>query len=245
MSRFHDEFFKQNGTGHDELLLKCLSEEGLDKIKSALSIEQEAVVPSNIDVWRCYLEGNKFEYRKNAPRLDPCWGYSLPPDPKSNRIFGEYAYRKRCTHEDFCEDTKVCRFFKDGTSGETVKCALVPYVESRIVNYKSEIIIDGGRGFVLGYADLLVDFIFHRKANVYLPNGETWAAEASPYRTRVLIEVKPELRDVGAVLRQIKTYGRFIGGRLAIATYTLPSESILKFLAHEGVTVIVFEKGHV
>lgn len=242
MSRFHEEFFKQNGTGHDELLLKCLSEEGLEKIKAAFLLEQSATKSREIDVWRCPLTDGKFRYQKSVPRLDPQWGYELPPRPGSNKVFGEIAYRRMCSHEQDCNNIDVCQFFQDGTSGLLVKCTQIPYIEKLDINYQSEIIVNGGRGFILGYADLLISFVFHRKALISLPNGENWTVEERPYSEHVLIEVKPDLKDVGAVLRQIKTYAEHIPGRLAVVTYTNPTAPILRFLDHEGVKVLVFER---
>lgn len=43
MSKFHDEFFKQGSSEHDQLLIRCISKEGIKKITNAMGIGDDAV----------------------------------------------------------------------------------------------------------------------------------------------------------------------------------------------------------
>lgn len=182
MSRFHDEFFKQKGTEHDNLLIKFVSE------------------------------------------LDDC---DLVYDIQN------YIY-------------KYCKAKNYETSD---------YIEK----YETEVLCKNGT-FIIGYADVVFSVTLpHKNSNEYNP---------LPLKYQCIMEIKPQLTDAGAVLRQLKTYadilkiydqfyyvksqenpfadarrGRVIPGNLMIVTKTKPDDSVINYLEHEGVRVIVFDEG--
>jgi hypothetical protein len=63
MSRFHDEFFKQKGTNHDKLLVKCLLEENIKKIVGDVHFE-EIQYPTKTHVLIYHPWENKNEPKK-------------------------------------------------------------------------------------------------------------------------------------------------------------------------------------
>lgn len=89
--------------------------------------------------------------------------------------------------------------------------------------------------FILGYADIVIT----------VGDEENVSICSNPF-VQILVEVKPELSDVGATLRQIKTYEdslrrapRFFK---AIVTYSKIDPDVVEYLDHEHVKVIVFEE---
>jgi hypothetical protein len=184
MSRFHDEFFKQKGPKHDELVMKCISKDGINKI------------------------------------LDP-----LKP-----LTYCEYFIKN---HKEY-GGAKILNIDED---------------------YETEVICKNGN-FIIGYADIVYTILLQTDINHY----------SLPHRYQCVIEAKPEMNDVGAVVRQLKTYadildiygneyekskvgendrpyrvrGKIISGNLIIATYDNVSPEVLEYLLHEGIRVVKF-----
>ena len=206
MSRFHDEFFQQKGTEHDDLIIRCVSEE-IDNISSSCIINYHAVL--NVV--------NHMSHSGMSDRID--------------------------------------------------------IVSQKAKGYETEAIVKGRNGFILGYADLIIYLEFeiglrtgHTLDDLKQKYGEYFYNScikelSSPVFGFVVVEVKPKLDDVGAVIRQIKTYAdsyhansnredpRFRGVYLpqpcvgkCIVTQSTTSEQVKKFLAHEEIGILTLER---
>ncbi|MFZ2471371.1 MAG: hypothetical protein WAW52_05440 [Methanothrix sp.] len=171
MSKFHDEFFAQKGQKHDELVMKCVSNDGQAKLLAAFD-------------------------------------------------------------------------FVTIVEHERLKCDF----SNLITNYKyeTEVLCKSGNSFIIGYADLIFSWEMFFSETYVLANHPTNAV-------RYVIEAKPELTDVGAVLRQLKTYKatkeriweadrwKIVPVYMAIATYSSISDDVRAYLEHEGVKVVTFD----
>lgn len=138
--------------------------------------------------------------------------------------------------------------------------------DNPFIVYETEVLCRNGT-FIIGYADILIKVLTdvsddlekeisrraHRLITDYrVPEAEAFRSARISLNDgradsgfRVLVECKPTLDDVGAVLRQLKTYesilykgyGTF---KKVIATYSAPSEDVINYLSHEGVKVVTF-----
>lgn len=110
--------------------------------------------------------------------------------------------------------------------------------------YETEVICKSG-SFIIGYADIFIKYNISRHAIGSLEGLDVSQYLGSDYK-HVLVELKPQLDDIGAVLRQLKTYESILGreGRLekVIVTYDQQSEDLIEYLKHEGVRLIRFEE---
>lgn len=123
-----------------------------------------------------------------------------------------------------------------------------------IDDYSTEVRVNLPRTtFTIGWADLL--FYVSTKVGYY------HYVENYDYDTRerikvkkyfedilkfiILVEIKPNLDDVGAILRQIKTYREGLEENSIsnifslIATYSQPPHEVIELLEHEGISVMV------
>lgn len=203
MSRFHDEFFKPRGSKHDDLIIRCVSDE-LDNIVSNCTIDYQKVI-----------------------------GH---------------------LHNQMLSDR-------------------VDIVSKTVKGYETEAIVKGRNGFILGYADLIIYLEFgigirsgqtiedlKQRYGDYFYNG-CKDEISSPIQGFVVVEIKPTLDDIGAVIRQIKTYAdsynvdsnredpRFRGvyksqpcvGK-CVVTQSKISNQVKKFLAHEGIDILALSQ---
>jgi len=71
-------------------------------------------------------------------------------------------------------------------------------------------------------------------------NPERYAIKKSG---TILVELKPKITDIGAVLRQVKTYREYLPDitNTVIATFSEVSDDIRQIVKHENVTIVVFE----
>jgi hypothetical protein len=203
MSRFHDEFFKQKGTKHDDLLIRCLSDENLKKIASE---PRWPVFSSRSSV----LEG------RNILTGDTVHAWSL---------------------EDGYSSEEITRIVQEGVSVDP------HFQKTERIDYQTEVICKSG-SFIIGYADLLISFERIVTADITYKNNNLRSTKTNT--TYTLVEVKPELEDVGAVIRQLKTYELTLKRDIQISKCIVcgnqvPSH-IQNFLAHEGIKVVVFEE---
>jgi hypothetical protein len=206
MSRFHDEFFKQRGTRHDKLMMKAVSNAGIEKILGEKPVLEKQEVPKTAKA----LMGK--DYNGN-----PVLVCDLETDLPSNV---KYAIEQRgveiAVHESITEK----------------------------IDYETEVICRSG-SFIVGYADILIKYRIDHRAT-----GSMDGYEASRHlagdRKQVLVELKPALDDIGAVLRQLKTYESILRGdgnfEKVIVTYDQQNEDLIEYLKHEGVRLIRFEE---
>jgi len=184
MSRFHEEFFGKTETRHDELVMKCVSSDGINKIIQKVG-------------WKPKETGDiKIDYETEV--ICQSHGY------KSNFIVG-YA--------DIV--IKITPSWSKHITSE---------VETRVK---------------------------HLIENYHVPESEArrsvlnYYGKSQSQLVKILIECKPELKDIGTTIRQIKTYESLlredcIDWFKAIATYSTVSQETVDYLAHEGIYVIRF-----
>ncbi|MFA7164631.1 MAG: hypothetical protein WC124_02125 [Desulfoplanes sp.] len=112
------------------------------------------------------------------------------------------------------------------------------------IDYETEVICRSG-SFIVGYADILIKYRIDNRAH-----GSMDGYEVSQHlvgdRKQVLVELKPALEDIGAVLRQLKTYESILRGdgkfEKVIVTYDQQNVDLIEYLKHEGVRLIRFEE---
>lgn len=174
MSKFYDEFFAQKGGKHDELVMKCVLDVGLNNILNVTN-------------------------------------------------FSEYAEKVALGYKE------VDRLVKD---------------DGIQTSYETETICKNGN-FIIGYADIIIT----AKSNIIIKRKYDGIIHDVGLNTvgMIVVEVKPELNDIGSALRQLKTYEQCIKHQVtydkfykAIATYSEVSEDVKEYLLHEGVHVIKF-----
>lgn len=184
MSRFQEEFFGKTETRHDELVMKCVSSKGIDRIIKTVG-------------WKC--DTSKFDVDYETEVICQTSGY------KSNFIVG-YADIVIKMVPDW---SKTIESDAEARVKLLVEKFHVPESEAR------------------------------RSARNYYKNDLAGTA-------KILVECKPELKDIGTTIRQLKTYESILKADCvdwfkAIATYSLASEDTTAYLLHEGIHVINFQ----
>lgn len=206
MSRFHDEFFKQRGTRHDELMMEAVSNAGIEKILGEKPVLKKQVVPKTAKaLMGTYYNGN------------PVLMWDLETDLPSN---------VKCALEQRGIEIEVHESITEK------------------IDYETEVICRSG-SFIVGYADILIKYRIDNRAYGSMDGYEVFRHLAGD-RKQVLVELKPTLDDVGAVLRQLKTYESILRGddklEKVIVTYDQQNEDLIEYLKHEGVRLIRFEE---
>lgn len=250
MSKFYEEFFKQKGSAHDQLVLKCVTAEGKKRILEALHFLERArnslpEPPEN--VWICDCE--KTEWCKSPSN----WAWTK--QPTCSRHYGS-----PCEHfdprfeEKLGDPTKydpkkkgrvpTGKVEKLNPIGEWTKVEPIISVDDPVVTYEAEVICKHGN-FIVGYADLL--FLVSTVVKRSLKLSEDWVWKdilTKKYGERMIVDAKPELTDFGAVLRQIKTYMNVLRvPRGVVVTYSDPPAELIELLKNEAVYVVKFPKG--
>jgi hypothetical protein len=103
--------------------------------------------------------------------------------------------------------------------------------------------------FIIGYADLVITY-----AKSLIAECEFEGIKYTPIdKTSILktiVEIKPEMEDVGAVIRQLKTYqdilsysekDKEVKFSMVIATPVEVDQDVKEYLHHEGVRVYKIE----
>lgn len=112
------------------------------------------------------------------------------------------------------------------------------------IDYETEVICRSG-SFIVGYADILIKYRIDDRVYGNM-NGYETSQHLVGDRKQVLVELKPALDDIGAVLRQLKTYESILRGdgkfEKVIVTYDQQNEDLIEYLKHEGVRLIRFEE---
>lgn len=185
MSRFQEEFFGKTETRHDELVMKCVSNDGINKIIQSVGWVSNAQCENSID------------YETEV--ICQSYGY------KSNFIIG-YA---------------------------DILIKIVPSW-SKITETDAE-----------ARVKMLIE-------NYRIPEAEARRSVRNYYKgemagtAKILVECKPELKDIGTTIRQLKTYEGILKGDCvdwfkAIATYSRMPDETIAYLLHENVHVVTFE----
>ena len=184
MSRFQEEFFGKTETRHDELVMKCVSGVGIEKIIKAVCGTQDEQTNTSID------------YETEV--ICQSHGY------KSNFIVGYADIVIKITSSG----AKRVETDAEERVKKLIKDFHVPEPEARrsVRKYYNMDAVEG---------------------------------------TKILIECKPELKDIGTTIRQLKTYEGILRGNCinwfkAIATYSKVSDETVAYLMHEKIHVITF-----
>ncbi len=236
MARFHDEFFKQKGTEHDEMICTIVSDAGLKWVANSLkSFDINDTLNRTIKLAECGEIGQYIAYG-------------------DLKVEGDYYKTVQCEYCANC-GSNSCGFNNDGTLAYhysrketphdirllTVTC---PYkIQSVSCSFETEVICKN-RDFIIGYADLVISDERTFKGTIVskYEKGNTLTYTHIEYNN-YLIDAKPTLEDMGAVLRQIKTYRailnnvyRFKG--VAIVTKSEVKNGTRKLAANEGVKIL-------
>ncbi len=223
MSRFHDEFFRQKGPKHDELMLRCI--ETIDTLAIHPPLETDKI---------CLFECKNSAYE------------SLGLAPVGGQRYGCEV----CTRHNNCP----IPYYDKNTKAHVFKVTQI-FIRSEN-SFETEVICKS-RDFIIGYADLVIKTTAEGKLSTQLQyGGKECSVFPAMVQRRVyytIIEIKPEISDIGAVIRQLKTYKDSLLKQdgyknsddvsLAIVTESEVKDSIKKYLEHEGIHIIRFAEG--
>lgn len=149
----------------------------------------------------------------------------------------------KCVSKDSINNLISLTHATDVIEEDAIKCKDHPLVSDHktSIDYETEVVCNNGN-FIIGYADVLITI---ESKLIFKPDA-FGTQEVNTYHI-IIIEVKPELMDIGSVLRQLKTYEQCIVAQnrnvkisKVIATYSEVSEDVKQYLLHEGVHVIKF-----
>ena len=172
-----------------------------------------------------------------------------------------YAKKKQdCFDKDTCNKKDSCKwlnelyykneFFISERKEVEIKC-------NAEYKYQTEVVCRNG-SFIVGYADLL----FSVRPENPMKNLKVFSdnVEISPkfynkndslltYGTNefsILVEVKPQIKDVGSITRQLKTYRELLSQsnieKTVIVTYSDISDGARMLLKNEGIDCITVER---
>lgn len=279
MSRFYDEFYRQKGTRHDDLVIRCATDDAL--VSEIIKMD----IPPK-------MYGFKVESCDGSAWFPPGAGISQLRSPK-------WDSRNRSCRNTGCSDHPSnggeCLWIKDGKDLVDIYGELYRPINEPSYTYETEVVCRNGN-FIVGYADMVFDVSWSLQNAVHITIGEKdygehpleseWIkwftscsdecdvyssirghrcndgklsdvikATAHPLVKSILVEVKPDLSDIGSIIRQLKTYKdllRHSGNNFKdieksiVVTYSSVGPNVIKLLDNEGITCItVSEEGRV
>jgi hypothetical protein len=130
---------------------------------------------------------------------------------------------------------------------------------SKCNRYEVEKLVTKSDGYLFGYADLIIEykvnikpyFVFGKLSFVFNDASKEdvskiWLdAHMINFKKNgtTLVELKPNLYDIGAVLRQVKTYREYLPKikNTVIATFSDVSDDIRQLAKNEGVIIVTFK----
>lgn len=269
MSRFYDEFYKQKGTRHDDLVIKCVTD---DDLRSKITEISVAPVKYEFEVESCdgirwFAPGANIEQRYRSAQ----WN-------RENRS----CTNTGCNHHPSNEGG--CPWIDHGKELLKLKGTLYKPVGERKSTYETEVVCRNGN-FIVGYADIVFGVTWNLQnaicvsvngidkgavqlnsewAKWFIGNGKDYTlyderlgyrigtlseivnADTHPFVKSVLVEVKPDLTDIGSIIRQLKTYKDLLQGqsefrdiqKTVVVTYSSVKPTAVKLLENEGITCI-------
>ncbi|MCK9569588.1 hypothetical protein M0R72_11665 [Candidatus Pacearchaeota archaeon] len=246
MSRFHEEFFRQGSPVHDALMIKCVSEEGINEIVNQIGLrgwlldeiakrQQEVVVCS-------HGQGHSAHRGDHAPKteLRTFW---------TDYLCNERATERCCSLKDECKNVDTCKWFLEGQKAMSVCIKEIPFIKGFTSTFETEVIVNNGN-FIVGYADAIVKIKFQVLSDAEIGPEWIWRGYSeSTYDVALLIEAKPKLNSVGDTLRQLKTYRSLVGYKIGcvlkpvIVTYSKLDKATVDFIGNEDVLVATFSEG--
>ena len=225
MPKFHDEFFRSGSSKHDELVSKIILEK--EKIMGEIWLQRlfyNKFDDSDRDIYVCRAN-NKPEWCN----LDHDIAHSGIPNCN-------FSFNYRCK---YCDADK---YKSDKMKFETTKCKSTQTDNILIIDTETEKICKSG-AFIIGYIDVMYIVQIERFWSVKISDGWGWEHFGKQERDiKIVLDAKPELKDWGGPLRQIKTYmdsERADYG--VIVTYSSVSDEHQEILAQENVFVITLE----
>lgn len=237
MSKFHEEFLHQNSKNEDDLLEKCATPNGLKRILTDVGFFKRAVMTGEkqpISIWICNISK---PWCKRKEKI--AWGGEHPCSSYADIC--KYAYL-RYADLPYGTPDRLTGIKHSGKLVEVYPKGI--NIEEVTPSYESEVPCKHGNFFV-GYADMEINVVAQRTATLPINNGWEWEDFAlKEYRERVIVELKPKITNVGAVIRQVKTYMEILGCRRgAVVTYSKLSRGKRELLKHESITPIQVGEG--
>lgn len=248
MSKFHKEFFKQGGTEHDELILRVTSNlrriikrtDLPNYIKKSVKTRERRFrdIEKNPKIWVCNCKDIKF----CSKDCNVGWN----KERFCTKI--EKDYRDKLVFRDKCKYFVSDKYNKQEEEvlkkGEWKKGRLLKRDVFQVDDYHTEVLCKSG-DFIVGYADLVAYLSFKRFYHLKIEDS-TWTNfyDKIIEDKKVIIEVKPKVKDFGAILRQIKTYMDTLKDNPygMIVTYSDISNEMRELLKKEGVFVVSLDK---
>jgi len=241
MARLHKySFVQEKSPAHDALLCECTSIEGaeiiiLESLGSFPLIEYLKTRAN--DMQKRFLSRRKVlkKHLKYGDRL----AYEIDLREIADRI-----------------DT-----YDDKTLEWTMMSDLFKFeIKDIEYNYEVEKLVTVSNKDLFGYADLIIDFnvcIVPRLVDIphYVQKTKyndlnqlsmdfvDDPRSAIKKHGTIVVELKPKITDIGAVLRQVKTYREYLPDitNTVIATFSEVSDDIRQIAKNENVTIVAFE----
>ena len=244
MARLTAKSFEQRSPDHDALLCECTSNEGAENIISQ-SIEE-------------FLKGDFLKQRMLT---------AMPLVRKGlhNPFSAEVEQRGESSEYDFLlyDDLQLYDHLEYENDIE------YSYEVERLV-MKSDGYLFGYADLILDYNVVIKPYFAfeldsdqekrieftespksHLKSEKMLDDSTIWLEMSNEYvyffninkKGTILVELKPRLYDIGAVLRQVKTYRKYLPNitDTVIATFSEISDNICEIAKNEGVIIATFE----
>lgn len=245
MGRLTARSFDQRTPDHDALLCECTTKEGAENI-ILQSIEEfftgEFLKGTMLNaMW--HLKELLYRGVLKYPKLRGKLGDDL-------RLFDHYL--QLFNHIKY--ETDIEKLGDDLWLFDHLK-----YEKDIEYNYEVEKLVMKSDRDLFGYADLIIDynvvikpyFVFGELSLVFGEGPETDTSKIwlgyDPITIKkhgtILVELKPYIRDIGAVLRQVKTYRDYLPNitNTVIATFSEVSDNIRQLAQNENVIIVAFK----
>jgi len=225
MPKFHDEFFRSGSSKHDELVSKIIL--GKEKIIGEIWLQRifyDKFDNLDRDIYVCRAN-NKPEWCT----LDHDIAHASTP-------YCNFSYDYRCK---YCDTNK---YQSDKIKFETIKCKSIQTDNILKIDTEAEKICKNGN-FIIGYIDVMYTVQIERFWEVKISDDWGWDKFGKDAPTiKIVFDAKPELKDWGGPLRQIKTYMDSESADYGvIVTYSKVSDEYQEILAQENVFIVTLE----
>lgn len=208
----------QSTPDHDALLCECTSKEGIEHI-----------------IWQSIREA--------------VWPMMVEVAPRDIYEFLHELYNTTRDHE-VCEKlrgTKLCEKL-----GNKIWLQDHLYHDINVdYNYEVEKLVKKQDVLQIGYADLIITYSIEIKPYILVENAQKedivriklFSNFVVHEKGTILVELKPDIYDIGAVLRQVKTYRDYLPNitSTVITTFSEVSDDIQQLAKNEDVIIVTFE----
>jgi hypothetical protein len=226
--KFNKTPFNQVDSKHDELMLKTISDEGIDIVIKTIGFLDRAVPSGNVGMCRrdCIKKVNGMCFGRLNTFGVNC---SIDKHGYVNYIKGKY---------------------------EPVETTYIGNLDDEYgFDFETEMLCTP-KSSVIGYVDVLIQPYIGRNYKASIKGMLDNIPVPNMYSEDIIVEVKPEIKDAGAILRQLKTYRELLYNMpddwrsypkyrreyisMVVTTNSNVSPAIKDYLLHEGVHVIKF-----